>query len=115
MALLDGAGGEAEFSDARVRAREAMELRRRVEAVVDEACGRTEAEVVVALRGGAELRATTTTPLGSLANPMPDGALGAKFLGLAEPVLGGEAAARLLGRAWRLPDHETLAWIAADA
>jgi 2-methylcitrate dehydratase PrpD len=115
VALLDGAGGEAEFSDARVRASEVAELRRRVEAVVDEACGRTEAEVVVAVRGGAELRASTATPLGSLGNPMSDDGLGAKFLGLAAPVLGGEAAARLLGDAWRLPTHGDLGWIAADA
>ena len=115
VALLDGAGGEAEFSDARVRASEVAELRRRVEAVVDEACGRTEAEVVVAVRGGAELRASTATPLGSLGNPMSDDGLGAKFLGLAAPVLGGEVAARLLGDAWRLPTHGDLGWIAADA
>jgi 2-methylcitrate dehydratase PrpD len=115
VALLDGAGGEAQFSDERVRARKVVELRRRVEAVVDEACGRTEADVVVAMRGGAELRASTAAPLGSLGNPMPDDALGAKFLGLAEPVLGGEAAARLLGGAWRLPDQNDFGWIAADA
>ena len=115
VALLDGAGGEAQFSDERVRARKVVELRRRVEAVVDEACGRTEADVVVAMRGGAELRASTAAPLGSLGNPMSDDALGAKFLGLAEPVLGGEAAARLLGGAWRLPDKNDLAWIAPDA
>jgi len=46
---------------------------------------------------------------------MSDDGLGAKFLGLAAPVLGGEAAARLLGDAWRLPTHGDLGWIAADA
>ena len=35
---------------------------------------------------------------------MSDAALGAKFLGLATPVLGGDAAARLLDDAWRLTD-----------
>ena len=115
VALLDGAGGEAEFSDVRVRAREVVELRRRVEAVVDEACGRTEAGVVLAMRGGVELRASTSAPLGSLENPVPDDALSAKFLGLAAPVLGGEPAAGLLDHAWRLPAQENLGWIAACA
>ncbi len=115
VALLDGAGGEAEFSDARVRAREAMELRRRVEAVVDMTCRRTEAEVTVMMRGGVELRASTATPLGSLGNPMSDDALSAKFLGLAAPVLGGEPAVGLLDDAWRLPAQENLGWIAAHA
>jgi len=114
VALLDGAGGEAEFADARVRAGDVVALRRRVEAVVDQACGRTEAEVVLQLRDGRELRAATATPLGSLANPMSDAALGAKFLGLATPVLGAEAA-RLLDDAWRLPAQDDLRWIAARA
>jgi 2-methylcitrate dehydratase PrpD len=114
-ALLDGTGGEAQFSDARVAAPEVVALRRRVEAVVDPTCGRTEAEVVVVLRGGQELRTTTTTPLGSLANPMSDEALGAKFLDLAAPVLGAGAAEALLGQAWRLPDQARLDWLTADA
>jgi 2-methylcitrate dehydratase PrpD len=114
-ALLDGAGGEAEFSDARVRDADVVALRRRVEAAVDETCRRTEAEVVVEMRGGHELRASTATPLGSLANPMSDDALSAKFLGLAEPVLGGETAARLLGNSWRLPAQADLGWLSADA
>ena len=63
VALLDGAGGEAEFSDARVRAEEVAELRRRVEAVVDEGCGRPEAEVVIEMRSGAELRDYPVVPL----------------------------------------------------
>ncbi len=115
VALLDGAGGEAQFADARVRAAEVVELRQRVEASVDQACRRTEAEVVVTLRDGREVRASTTTPLGSLENPMSDAALGEKFLGLAEPVLGGPAAARLLDNAWRLPAQRNLDWIGADA
>lgn len=115
VALLDGAGGEAEFSDARVRAKEVIALRRRVEAIVDETCRRTEAEVALMMRGGSELRASTATPLGSLENPMSDDALGTKFLGLAEPVLGRGAAGRLLGKAWRLPAQEDLGWITAEA
>jgi 2-methylcitrate dehydratase PrpD len=115
-ALLDGAGGEAQFSDARVAAPGVVALRRRVEAAVDPACGRTEAEVVVVLSGGGrERRASTKTPLGSLANPMSDEALGAKFLDLATPVLGAGAAEELLRQAWRLPDQARLDWLTADA
>jgi 2-methylcitrate dehydratase PrpD len=115
VALLDGAGGEAEFSDARVRAEEVIALRRRVDAVVEEGYRRTEAEVVVEMQDGGILRATTATPLGSLANPMSDDALGAKFRNLADAVIGGEAASRLLSDAWRLPDQGNLAWVASAA
>lgn len=115
VALIDGAGGEAEFSDARVRAKDVVRLRRRVTAVVDETCRRTEAEVIVDMRDGGEFRATTATPLGSLENPMADDALGAKFMGLAAPVLGEAAANRLLGNAWRLPSQQDVGWVGADA
>lgn len=115
VALLDGAGGEAQFADARVRAKDVVDLRQRVAAVVDGDCRRTEAEVVIEMRGGGEARASTATPLGSLENPMSDDALGAKFRGLAEPVLGDEAATRLLGNAWRLASQEDLRWVGANA
>jgi 2-methylcitrate dehydratase PrpD len=115
VALVDGAGGEAEFSDERVLAPEVVSLRRRIEAVVDKTCGRTETHVVITLRDGSELRASTAAPLGSLANPMPDAALGTKFLSLVRPVLGREAGERLLSHAWRLADQDRLDWLASDA
>jgi 2-methylcitrate dehydratase PrpD len=115
VALVDGAGGEAEFSDERVLAPEVVSLRRRIEAVVDKSCGRTETHVVITLRDGSELRASTAAPLGSLANPMPDAALGTKFLSLVRPVLGGDAGERLLSHAWRLADQDRLDWLASNA
>lgn len=112
VALIDGAGGEREFSNARVQAPEVAALRGRVDATVDPACRRTEAEVTITLRDGRVLNAATATPLGSLENPMSDAALGEKFLGLAAPVLGAEGAAELLAAAWRLTDQADLGWIA---
>ena len=114
VSLLDGAGGEAEFSDARVRSADAEELRRRVEATVDATCRRTEAEVVLEMHDGHELRATTAAPLGSLENPMSDAALSDKFRGLAELVIGEDATARLLTNAWKLAEQGGLGWVAAD-
>jgi 2-methylcitrate dehydratase PrpD len=113
VALIDGAGGEREFSDARVRAPEVAALRGRVEATVDPGCRRTESEVTITLHGGRVLTAATATPLGSLENPMSDMALGEKFLSLAAPVLGAESAAGLLRDAWRLPEQDALDWVAA--
>ena len=115
VALVDGAGGEAEFSDARVRAPAVEALRDRVEAVADPGCGRMEADVVLEMRDGRRVMATTTTPLGSLANPMSDAALSTKFRGLTEPVLGATRTARLLERSWALAGQTDLGWIAADA
>ncbi|HEY4249824.1 MAG TPA: MmgE/PrpD family protein [Roseomonas sp.] len=115
VALVDGAGGEREFSDARVRDPAVVALRGRVEATVDPACRRTESEVTITLRDGRRLNAATATPLGSLENPMSDAALGEKFRGLAAPVLGADAAARLLGEAWTLADQADLGWVSRGA
>ena len=115
VALVDGAGGEAEFSDARVRAPEVMAVRNRVTAEADPGCNRMESDVVLEMRDGRRVFATTTTPLGSLANPMSDAALSDKFRGLAEPVLGAAKSARLLERSWALAEQKSLGWIAADA
>jgi len=90
-------------------------MRDKVEAVADATCGRLEAEVVLEMRDGRRVSATTTSPLGSLANPMSDTALSAKFCSLAEPVLGATRTARLLERSWGLAEESDLAWIAADA
>jgi 2-methylcitrate dehydratase PrpD len=111
VALVDGEGGETAFTDARVNAPEVVALRRRIEAVVDPACGRTETHMRVVLRDGEELRLSTAAPLGSLANPMPDAALGAKFTGLAAPVLGTQVTVQLLEHAWALESIGNLAWL----
>ena len=87
-------------------------LRALVDATVDTACGPTETEVVVTLKDGSTLRAHTTTPIGSLGNPMSDAALSAKFTRLAAPVLGAEVTAKLLEGAWGLATAPSLAFLA---
>lgn len=114
VALVDGDGGEAEFSDARVLAPEVVAMRRRVSTQVEPGFRRTQCEVVLRLRDGSERRAETTTPLGSLEKPMSDEALGRKFLGLATPVVGAERAGRLLDAAWSAAERPDLGWLAAE-
>ena len=111
VALVDGDGGEAEFSDARVLAPEVVAIRRRVTATVEPDFKRTQCEVVLRMRDGSERRAETTTPLGSLGNAMSDEALSRKFLGLAGPVLGTAKATSLLARAWDMPLQLGLDWL----
>jgi 2-methylcitrate dehydratase PrpD len=111
VALVDGNGGEAEFSDARVLAPEVVSTRRLVTAQVEPGFQRTQCEVVLRMRDGSERRAETTTPLGSLGNPMSDDALGQKFLGLTASVLGEEKASRLLSRAWDAALQPGLGWL----
>jgi 2-methylcitrate dehydratase PrpD len=111
VALVDGNGGEAEFSDARVLAPEVVSTRKLVTAQVEPGFQRTQCEVVLRMRDGSERKAETTTPLGSLGNPMSDDALGQKFLGLTASVLGEEKATRLLSRAWDAALQPGLGWL----
>ncbi len=72
VALLDGAGGEAQFGDARVTAPEVVALRQRVTATIDPAMHREACTAVLTLCDGQVLRAAVTVPLGSLGKPMSD-------------------------------------------
>jgi 2-methylcitrate dehydratase len=101
MALCDGALTEHQFEAARFRDPDVMRLTALVEPVGDAAferrfpAGRPGA-VEVVLRNGERLEATEEVPLGDRDRPMDDAAVQAKFLSLAEPVIGADRAARLM-------------------
>jgi 2-methylcitrate dehydratase PrpD len=100
VGLLDHAVGPAQFTDERVFEPTVSALRQLVTLNVDEACGRDEATVTVTLRDGRILEQTTAHASGTSENPVSDDTLSAKFLGLATPRLGPEAARKLLEVAW---------------
>lgn len=102
VAVIDGAVGEAQFSDERVVDPRVTDLRDRVHAVVDPALHEDAADVRIALRDGTVLHRRVEHAIGSLARPMSDADLEAKFRGLCAPVLDGEAVAALVRETWRL-------------
>ena len=115
VALLDGAGGEVQFSDARVTAPDVVALRRRVTTTVDPAMHREACTAVITGRDGQVLRTELTVPLGSLGKPMSDAMLAEKFTALTDPLLGPIAAAQLLTDAWGLASASGLGWLTANA
>jgi 2-methylcitrate dehydratase PrpD len=86
-AIVHGAAGEAQFSDACVRDPRVVALRNRVSAREDSAIGRTEARVTIRTRDGRAFGRHVEHALGTLARPMSDADLEAKFRGLAREVL----------------------------
>ncbi len=88
VALIDGAGGEAQFSDARVNAADVTALRAKVRVQSDASLRKEEARVRVTLAGGARHAVHVADCVGSPQRPLSDAALDAKFLDLARPVLG---------------------------
>ncbi|MBT5774012.1 MAG: MmgE/PrpD family protein [Dehalococcoidia bacterium] len=103
-ALIDGAGHDAQFSDARVRDPEVVALRSKVRATVDKAVREDEVYVTIRLEGGAEHSIHIEHATGSPENPMTDAQLETKFSELAGEVVGEARAGELLEAAWKLDE-----------
>src|SRR5450759_3614501 len=100
-AILDGEGGEAVFSDARVADPAIIALRSKVKATVQAGIHEDQADITIRLNDGRVLHRFVEHAIGSLARPMSDADLEAKFHSLCDPVLGRDAAARLAAALWK--------------
>jgi 2-methylcitrate dehydratase PrpD len=115
VALIRGAGGEAEYSDACVRDPRVVALRERVNATVDAAMHEDQARITIRLKDGRTLERFVEHAIGSLDRPMSDGDLERKFRALVSPILAPAACDRLLGLCWRAADLDDAAEIARAA
>jgi 2-methylcitrate dehydratase PrpD len=102
IAIVEGAAGEKQFSDALVRDPTIVALRDRVTATVDPSVGEAQVKITIALKDGRRLEKTVEKVIGSLENPMSDAALEAKFLDLASGVLPPAQARKLLDLCWNV-------------
>jgi 2-methylcitrate dehydratase PrpD len=105
VALVDGAAGIAQYSDARARDALVAELRAKVKAVADESLGKDEAHAAI-LVGDRLHEVHILHASGTAANPMSDAAIEAKFLANATPVIGAQRARSVCDRVWSL-ERET--------
>lgn len=115
VTLLDGRAGLAQFDDVRVRRSDVQEFAKRVSARADprmaSGAGRFGVEVKVRLADGNTLSTALDIPRGHPERQLEPGALLAKFLECAAPVLGearARAAAAELRRIETLPDLRSL-------
>ena len=107
VAFLDGTAGIAQYSDARALAPEVVALRQKVEVSVDESLQTDQARATVVLASGARHEAAVAHASGTVANPMSDAAMEAKFIANTEPVIGAARAGQVRDLVWRvetLPD-----------
>ncbi len=95
-ALVDGAGHDAQFSDARVLDPVIAGVRSKVSATVDAAIPEHEVYVTITLTDGREVSTHVEHASGSPENPLTDEVLDTKFRALVEPVYGPARAAQLL-------------------
>jgi 2-methylcitrate dehydratase PrpD len=110
VALVDGAAGIAQYSDARARDPLVAALRGKAKAQADEALGKDEAYAVI-VAGDKRHEVHIPHAGGTAANPMSDAAIEAKFLANATPAIGPDRAARARDLVWSLakvPDMREL-------
>ncbi|MCR0985563.1 MmgE/PrpD family protein [Roseomonas populi] len=110
MALCDGVLTERQFAEGRFRDPDVMQLTSLVEPVGDAEFERLFPDgrpgaVEVVLRSGERLQAVEEVPLGDRRRPMDDAAIQAKFLSLAEPVIGSAQAGQVMELVASLEDQ----------
>ncbi len=107
VALVDGAAGIAQYSDARARDPLVAALRRKVKAQADATLGKDEAHAVI-VAGGKRHEVHIPHAGGTAENPMSDAAIEAKFLANATPVIGAERAERARDLVWSLEQQRDM-------
>jgi len=115
VAIIDGRAGEEEYSDSRVHDCEVVALRDKVGATASENIAEDECHVTVTLKDGRVLKKHVEHAIGSLARPMTDADLDAKFGSLAAPILGAQEASRLRDLCWNIEKLDDVAVLAAAA
>jgi len=112
VALIDGAAGEQQYSDARVADQTVVRLRDTVNAVVDPGLHEDQARIAIHLADGRTLERFVEHAVGSKARPMSDTALEAKFRGLAEDILSKPEIDRLVELCWAVQSVRDVADLA---
>lgn len=115
LAIVKGAAGEREFSDALVRDPAIVELRDRVTATVDPSIGEAQVKIAITLKDGRRLEKSIDKVIGSVDNPLSDAALEAKFLDLADGILPQSQARKLIDLCWNAEKIESAGDIAKAA
>lgn len=116
VAYLDGTAGLAQYTDARATAAEVIALREKVVVTIDESFRRDQAQAAIVTVAGERHEADVAHATGTIDNPMSDGAIEAKFLANATPVIGAGRAREIAACVWRLetlPDVRILVGLAA--
>lgn len=102
VSIIQGAAGEAQFSDECVRDPEIVKLRRKVHAVIDTQLEWAQARITITLKDGRILDRLILHPLGSLERPMSDKDLEEKFTALTEGILSAEQQKEAIKLCWSI-------------
>jgi 2-methylcitrate dehydratase PrpD len=102
IALIEGAGGEKQFSDRAVREPAVVDLRSKVVPVIDPAIKPEQVEMSIELSDGRVLKKRIEHAIGSLEKPMSDADLERKFTDLADGILPKQQSAKVMDFCWKV-------------
>ena len=100
VAIVHGAAGEEQYSDAVVRDPRVIALRDKVVATVESGIHEDQVRIAIRMKGGKVLEKYVEHAVGSLGRPMSDADLEAKFRGLADGILSQPETDRLIRMCW---------------
>jgi 2-methylcitrate dehydratase PrpD len=115
VALIDGRAGEPQYSDAAVRDTKTIALRDKVDAQIDPSMPPDAVSIVVTLTSGEQFEKHVEHAIGSVARPMNNDDLAAKFTDQVTPILGDARTATLLDACWNIASLGNVAKLAAFA
>lgn len=102
IALIEGAGGEKQFSDRAVRDPAVIALREKVIPIIDPSIKPEQVEMTIEMNDGSTYKKRIEHSIGSLEKPMTDADLERKFTDLAEGILPREQAAKVMDLCWKV-------------
>jgi 2-methylcitrate dehydratase PrpD len=102
VALVEGGGGEKQFSDRAVQDPMIVALRAKVVPVIDATIKPEQVDMTITLKDGRRLHKYVEHAIGSLEMPMSDADLERKFADLAEGVLPSPQARKVMDLCWKV-------------
>jgi 2-methylcitrate dehydratase PrpD len=115
IALIEGAGGQKQFSDRAVREPGVLALREKVVPTADPSIKPEQVDCHITLKDGRTVHQTIEHAIGSARAPLSDDTLEAKFLDLVTDVLPPAQARGLLDTCWNVEKLSSAAAIAEAA
>jgi 2-methylcitrate dehydratase PrpD len=115
IALIQGAAGEKQYSDAAVRDPQTIALRDRVNPTIDPAITTEKVDMTIVLKDGRSLYKHIDHAIGSVEVPMTDAQLEAKFADLADGILPKARIRTLMDRCWGVEQLASASMIAQAA
>jgi 2-methylcitrate dehydratase PrpD len=115
VAIVQGAAGEQQFSNAAVNDKAVVTLRGKVSTKPDPSMAEDQVRIAITLKDGKRLDKFVEHAVGSVTNPMTDRALEAKFAGQCAGILPDDQVKRAIQMCWAVEELEKTDMLAREA